>query len=60
MQSSFVFLMIRPGKMQGRCRSICADVFDFVHLRADFKNRHFTRKRELGFTGRFEKMAICP
>ena len=65
-----------PWKMQGRCRSICADVFDFVHLRADLnvdlpvigervlradlKKRHFARKREPGFTGRFEKTEICP
>nr|WP_241481839.1 vitamin B12-binding protein [Ligilactobacillus ruminis] len=50
--------------MQGRCRSICADgdlpVRGSQVLRADLKKRRFARKRELYFTGRFEKTAICP
>ena len=29
-------------------------------LRADFKNRHFARNREAGFTGRFQKSTFCP
>ncbi|MCI5768662.1 MAG: vitamin B12-binding protein [Ligilactobacillus ruminis] len=29
-------------------------------LRAGLKKRRFARKREPGFTGRFEKTAICP
>ena len=30
------------------------------HLRADFQKRRFARNREADFTGRFEKMRICP
>ena len=29
-------------------------------LRANFKNRHFARNRELHFTGIFQKSAFCP
>ncbi|RGK46487.1 hypothetical protein DXD09_05665 [Ligilactobacillus ruminis] len=50
-------------KMQGRCRSICADglsVRGSRVLRADLKKRHFARKMEPVFTGRFEKTRIYP
>jgi len=63
MQSSFVFLMIRPGKCRGEAAAyVLMDlpVRGSRILRADFKNRHFARKREPDFTGRFEKTAICP
>jgi hypothetical protein len=49
--------------MQGRCRSICADGLPVIGDRvlwADLKKRGFARKREPGFTGRFEKTRICP
>nr|WP_270627076.1 vitamin B12-binding protein [Ligilactobacillus ruminis] len=29
-------------------------------LRAEFKNRHFARNRELHFTGRIQKSPFCP
>ncbi|EGM50324.1 hypothetical protein LRU_02006 [Ligilactobacillus ruminis SPM0211] len=29
-------------------------------LRANFKNRHFARNREAGFTGIFQKSTFCP
>nr|WP_238150471.1 vitamin B12-binding protein [Ligilactobacillus ruminis] len=29
-------------------------------LRADFKNRHFTRNREQHFTGISQKSTFCP
>ena len=63
MQSSFVFLMIRPGKCRGDAAvHVLMDlsVIGSRILRADLKKWRFARKSEPGFTGRFEKTRICP